>query len=81
MTESLKNRALNLLRELRESDGSGCCYSIKTIAEKLGCEEKDLFCPDWHTGPLEELDRDGDISFTAGHECVMASGGRMEWGN
>ena len=78
---SLKQRALKLLRELRDQDGMGICYRIATIAKKLGCEEKDLFCTDWHTGPLAELDRDGDVSFTAGHECVMASGGYMAWDN
>ena len=77
--KELKKRVLEWLREKRDEDGSGCCYGLKTIADAMKCTMGELVDWDNDYGVLFDLGREGNISWTAGQECVYAVGGRTTW--
>jgi len=77
--KELKKRVLEWLREKRDEDGSGCCYGLKTIADAMKCTMGELVDWDSDYGVLFDLGREGNISWTAGQDCVYAVGGRTTW--
>ena len=77
--KELKKRVLEWLREKRDEDGSGCCYGLKTIADAMKCTMGELVDWDNDYGVLFDLGREGNISWTAGQDCVYAVGGRTTW--
>lgn len=77
--KELKKRVLEWLREKRDEDGTGCCYGLKTIADEMKCTMGELVDWDHDYGVLFDLGREGNISWTAGQDCVYAVGGRTTW--
>ncbi len=77
--KDLKERVLTWLRDKRDEDGSGCCYGLKTIADEMKCTMGELVNWDTDFGVLFDLSREGNISWTAGQDCVYAVGGRTTW--
>ena len=77
--KELKKRVLEWLREKRDEDGTGCCYGLKTIADEMKCTMGELVDWDNDYGVLFDLGREGNISWTAGQDCVYAVGGRTTW--
>lgn len=78
--ESLKDRALRVLREWAEDGLSDEVYSLEKLAKHLECTVQDLF--DWSTdsGVIYDLYMDGDVGLTADQKCVFPMGRRVEWG-